>query len=163
MSSSVLHEPPVEYDDAVDAPANRMVIAVFALIGVLISTYMLLYHMGVIGGILCGTGGCETVQNSPWAKFMGIPVPLIGLVGYGALMGVALAGMQPRFVHDPTIAAALLIAAVGGAAFSIYLSYLEQFVIHAWCRWCIGSAAIAFFILGAALPEMRRLRRQGGP
>jgi hypothetical protein len=45
-------------------PLNRMIAAVLALIGVLISTYMLLYHFGVIGSIVCGTGGCR--GRSSW-------------------------------------------------------------------------------------------------
>jgi uncharacterized membrane protein len=142
------------------APApNRMGIALLALIGILISAYMSAYKLGLFGTITCGTGGCETVQNSPWAVFMGVPVPYIGLAGYGLLFGLAMAGLQPRLADDRRIAALLAAGATVGLAFSAYLTYLEAAVIHAWCRWCIGSAVLAALIFIAALPELRRMRR----
>ena len=61
------------------------------------------------------------------------------------------------FGHSVRIA--LIVTATGAFLFSVYLSALEQFVIHAWCRWCIGSAAIATLIFLFTLPEFRRLRR----
>jgi uncharacterized membrane protein len=135
-----------------------MAIALLALVGVLISAYMAAYRFGLLGTIVCGTGGCETVQNSPWAVFLGIPVPVLGLIGYGLLVVTALLGLQPRFSEDRRIAMLLLVAAVAGAAFSGYLTYLEASVIHAWCRWCIVSAVLAGLILLFALPEIARLR-----
>lgn len=136
---------------------NRMSIALLALVGVLISAYMTAYKFGLLGTIVCGTGGCETVQNSPWAVFLGVPVPVIGLFGYGLLVMTALLGLQPRFMDDRRIAIVLLTAAVIGAVFSAYLTYLEASVIHAWCRWCIVSAVLAGLILLSALPEIGRL------
>jgi uncharacterized membrane protein len=141
-----------------DAMVNRMVVAVLALVGVLISTYMTAYKLGALGDIVCGTGGCQTVQNSPWSSFMGMPVPMIGLAGYGALMLTAIAGLQPAFAHRRIVPLALAGGASIGLAFSAYLTYLEAFVIHAWCRWCVGSAVLAVLIFLFALPEFRRLR-----
>jgi uncharacterized membrane protein len=135
---------------------NRMGIALLALIGVLISAYMMAYTFGLTGSIVCGTGGCETVQNSPWAVFLGVPVPVIGLVGYGLLLITAILGLQPHLEQDRRIALLLIVAAVAGAAFSAYLTWLEASVIHAWCRWCIVSASLAGLIVLFALPELRR-------
>lgn len=137
-----------------------MVAAVLALVGVLISVYMMLYHLGMIGSILCGTGGCETVQNSPWASFFGVPVPLIGLVGYGIMFAVALLGIQPRHVGDRRISLVLLAGGLIGFAYSLYLTWLEAFVIHAWCQWCIGSAILATLLLFSVLPELARIRER---
>lgn len=137
---------------------NRMAIALFALVGVLISAYMTAYSFGMVGTIACGTGGCEVVQNSPWAVFLGVPVPIIGLIGYGLLLFTALLGLQPRFADDRRISLLLMAAASIGAAFSAYLTYLEASVIHAWCRWCIISAILAGLILLFTLPELGRLR-----
>lgn len=134
-----------------------MVAAVLALVGVLISVYMMLYHLGMIGSILCGTGGCETVQNSPWASFLGVPVPLIGLVGYGIMFAIALLGIQPRYVGDRRISLVLLAGGLIGFAYSLYLTWLEAFVIHAWCQWCIGSAILATLLLFSVLPELARI------
>jgi uncharacterized membrane protein len=138
---------------------NRMLIALFALAGMLVSAYLTLYAFGLVGEIACGSGGCQIVQNSPWARFMGVPVALIGLAGYGMLFCAALIGLQPAFEGRRAVAAILLAGAVGGAAFSAYLTYLEAFVIHAWCRWCVVSAVIVGGIVLAAIPEFRNLRR----
>jgi uncharacterized membrane protein len=139
---------------------NRMGIALLALVGVLISAYMTAYKFGLLGSIVCGTGGCETVQNSPWSVFLGVPVPIIGLVGYGLLFIVALLGLQARFEDDRRIALLLIAGGATGAAFSGYLTYLEATVINAWCRWCIVSAILAGLILLFALPEVRRVRTE---
>jgi uncharacterized membrane protein len=138
---------------------NRMAIAVLALVGALIALYMSAYKFGLMGDIVCGSGGCQTVQNSPWAVFMGVPVPAIGLAGYGALMLAAMLGVQPGIGRHRAIPLVLAGGATIGLLFSAYLTYLEAFVIHAWCRWCIGSAVIATLIFACAVPEFRRLRR----
>lgn len=149
----------VEPQDDAAPPLNRMFVAVLALVGVLISTYMLLYHLGLIGTIACGTGGCQTVQNSPWASFLTVPVPLIGLLGYGLLFGTALLGTSDSFYTDRRIAVVLVTGALVGVGFSLYLTYLEMYVIHAWCRWCIASAIIAGLLFVAVIPEFARMRR----
>jgi len=148
--------------DAAAPPRNRMAVALLALAGVFVSAYLVLYRVGVLGTLACGvSGGCETVQASKWALFLGVPVAVWGLLGYGALFLLAFAGVQPRFVASRRVAGALLALATGAFAFSIYLSALEAWVIHAWCRWCIASAVIATLLFLAALPEVRRLRRPG--
>ena len=76
---------------------NRMVIAALALIGALIAVYTLMYSMGFLGQLACGTGGCETVQL--WAKDQGLPVPAAGAIGYTALLITALLGLQPAFAN----------------------------------------------------------------
>lgn len=141
----------------VSPPMNRMVIAILALIGVLVSVYLTLHKYGVIGTLACGAGSCETVQASKWAVFMGVPVPVLGLVGYALVLGTALVGLAKP--GSRAVALALLVLAGGALAFTLYLTYLEAFVIHAWCRWCIASAAITLLISIASLAELPRLRR----
>jgi uncharacterized membrane protein len=137
---------------------NRMAIAVLALVGLLVSAYMAAYTFGLLGHIACGVGGCQTVQNSPWARFLGVPVSLIGFIGYGALLTAALVGLQPSGTGSRAVATVLAAGATTGLLFSTYLTWLEAFVIHAWCRWCVGSAIIAVGIFLFSLPEFRRLR-----
>lgn len=146
--------------DAGTGRPNRMAIAVLALTGFLVSTYLVLYSFGLIGDIACGTGGCERVQNSPWSRFLGVPVALIGWFGYGALFIAALLGLQPRFAERLPVPVVLVGGAATGVLFSAYLTYLEAFVIHAWCRWCVVSAVLAVLIFLSAIPEFRQLRRR---
>ena len=144
---------------AAGAPLGRMGIAALSLVGLLISAYMSLYKLGVFGRIACGAGDCDRVQNSPWAVFLGVPVPYIGVLGYGALIVVAIAGMQPGHARARWVSVLLLTGATIGLAFSAYLTWLEAAVIHAWCRYCIVSAALATLIFLCSIPEIRRLRR----
>lgn len=155
----------VSADDAVGVspPLNRMIIAVLALVGVVIAGYMLLYSVGAVASLACGAGGsCETVQASPWSVFFGVPVPLIGLIGYALILTVAVAGVQPAFVGDRRVAAALIGLSAIAFLFSVYLSGVEAFLIGAWCRWCIASAVVSTLLLLVSLPELRRLRKGGG-
>ena len=138
---------------------NRMAMALLALVGLLISVYMAAYKFGYIGSLACGTGSCEIVQNSPQSVMFGVPVPVLGLIGYGALLITALVGVQPAFEDRRWVGGILLAGATGGLIFSAYLSWLEQFTIHAWCRWCIASAVVAVLLFIFALPELSRMRR----
>jgi uncharacterized membrane protein len=135
-----------------------MGIALFALFGVLIAAYMLLYKMGLIGTLACGTGSCGVVQNSSWAVFLGLPVPAWGVGGYGIILAAALLGVQPAWAQDRRVGLALFASSSIAFGFSLYLTALEAFVIHAWCRWCIASAAVATVIFLLSLAELRRPR-----
>jgi uncharacterized membrane protein len=137
----------------------RMGSAFLSLAGLFISAYLYLYKLGRIGSLACGTGGCETVQLSSWSRFAGLEVSLIGVLGYVVLLGLSLASLQ---VSAPRAERPIrwLVAASGvGVAFTLYLTYLELFVIHAICRWCVASATIILTIFIAALLERRKLSR----
>ena len=133
---------------------RRQAIAVLALAGVFVSLYLWLHKLGVIGVLQCGTGGCDTVQASPYADFLGIPVALYGVVGYVVLLLLSLAAAQRPDV--PRLDSALAILASLGFLFTVYLTALELFVIHAICRWCVGSAAIITGIMVLSLAPVRR-------
>jgi uncharacterized membrane protein len=133
----------------------RQTIALLALVGFFIALYLWLYKIGVAGELKCGTGGCETVQLSPWAVVLGVPVAFYGVVGYAVLLVVALVGLQPAWLgrRGPTLLLAGL--ATAGFAFTLWLTYVELFVIHAICRWCVGSALVMTVIWGVALAGLR--------
>lgn len=136
-----------------------MVVAAVALVGVFVATYLLLYKLGFLGSLICGVGGgCEAVQASPYAEFMGLPVAGWGLLGYLVILAVALLGTQPRFADARWVSLGLLALTTVAVLFSAYLSVLEEFVIRAWCRWCIVSAILSLLAFVFALPELRRLR-----
>ena len=139
-------------------PTNRMAVALLSLLGLLVALYMLAYSMGLTGPVICGVGDCEAVQNSPFAYIGPIPVAAFGVLGYLALMILAFLGLQPSFRDSRFIALGLFGGGVIGLLFSGYLTYLEAFVIHAWCQWCVSSAVIMVLAFLASLPELRRLR-----
>jgi uncharacterized membrane protein len=133
----------------------RMAAAFLSLVGVFVASYLYLYKIGKIGTMACGTGGCEAVQTSEWALFLGVEVSLIGLVGYLGLFLVALAGLQPPMVARRGVALLLVAMSGLGVAFAIYLTVLEVMVIHAICRWCVASAIIIILVFAASLLDLR--------
>jgi uncharacterized membrane protein len=135
---------------------NRQAIALLALVGLFLALYLWLHQIGVGGELKCGTGGCDTVQASRWARVLGIPVAAYGVVGYAAILAVALAALQPAALERRRPALLLAALATGGVLFSAWLTYLELFVIHAICRWCVGSAVTITIIWLVTLTGLRR-------
>ena len=125
------------------------VIAVLAVLGLGIAGYLTYVHYAGIHVLCAASGGCETVQTSSYAKLAGIPVPVLGLIGY---VGILVALLVPG---DPGRLATAGIALVG-FGFSLYLTYLELFVINAICQWCVGSAVLMTVI--AVLAVIRLVR-----
>ena len=130
---------------------HRQAIAVLALVGLFIALYLWLYKIGVIGELKCGTGSCEYVQSSRYAWLFGQPVALYGVVGYLALLVIALVGLQPRYLPRPGLTRWLAGLSLVGFAFTLYLTWLELFVIHAICRWCVASAVVIAVITAIAV------------
>jgi uncharacterized membrane protein len=139
----------------------RMSAALLSLAGLFISAYLYLYKIGRIGSLACGAGDCETVQLSRWSQLWGVEVALIGVLGYAGLLALSLASLQPFLESRRWPAGLLAILAGIGVIFTIYLTYLELFVIRAVCRWCVASGVIIVAILTAALLDLRRPRPAG--
>jgi uncharacterized membrane protein len=137
---------------------RRMAAALVSLAGVFVSAYLWLYKLGKIGTLACGTGGCETVQLSPYARFLGVDVALIGLIGYLMLLVLTLISLDPRRADAPGPLRLAAWFSGAGVAFALYLTYLELFVIHAICRWCAGSAVLITLYFVLVLLERRRGR-----
>jgi uncharacterized membrane protein len=110
--------------------------AVLALIGIGVATYITIADSG--GGApacLAGGGGCETVASSSYSHLAGINIAVFGICGYVLLLAASCSrGDLGRF-------AGFALALVG-CGFSLYLTYLELFVIHAICQWCVTSAVL---------------------
>jgi uncharacterized membrane protein len=121
---------------------SRQAIALLALVGFFVALYLWLHALGVGGELKCGTGGCETVQTSRWAVLFGLPVAFYGVVGYGVLFVTALLSLRPAAFGEPRWDRLLVGFATIGFLFTVYLTYVELFLIHAICRWCVGSAVI---------------------
>lgn len=84
-----------------------------------------------------------------------MPVAFYGVGGYVALLGVSIVGLQPRFASERGPTLILVLLGGVGTAFAAYLTYLEAFVLQAWCRWCIASALIIVGVLATALIGMK--------
>lgn len=127
----------------------RRTMIVLTLIGIGIASYLTYVHYKGLSPICAINQGCEKVQSSKYAKVGGVPVPVIGLVGYVAIF-VSL------MVRGELARLATAIMTIGGFAFSVYLTSLELFRIHAICQWCVGSAIVMTSL--AVLATIRVLR-----
>ena len=134
---------------------RRMIIAALALAGVALATYLAMYKLGYIGTLACTIGSCETVNLSRWATFLGIPVAVWGLGFYVMLFAVALAGTMERFAEATWVSHVLLVLTGWGVAFSAWLTYLELYVIHAICMFCVMSAILITVTFLVAVQEWR--------
>ncbi len=98
------------------------------------------------GPMICLTGsGCDIVRASPYSKFLGISIPFLGVMFYLAMAFLSV-------VHSHNLPRKLvkrlkLLIGVSGVGFGIYLTYLEAFVIEAFCFWCVLSFIISVIIL----------------
>lgn len=134
----------------------RMALVVASLAGLFVSAYLWLYKLGVIGSLVCGTGGCETVQLSRYSRFLGVDVAFIGLLGYLLLFGLGTLSLQPRWQAARWLAGLLTLASGAGLAFALYLQVVELVVIRAICRWCVASALLIAACFGLSLLAYRR-------
>jgi uncharacterized membrane protein len=132
--------------------------ALISLFGLLLGAYLSLYKFGYIGTLACSVGSCETVQTSRWSVLLGLPVATWGVGFYVLMLALAIAGTQPRHEDSTRLSLAMLILAGWGIAFTAWLNYLEGFVIHAWCEFCLGSAALVAVLFLLAVVDYRRCR-----
>ena len=124
----------------------RMVLLTLTLIGVGVVSYLTYIHYAGIKP-LCGRngGGCEIVQSSEYSKLAGVPVALIGLIGYVTILASLLA---PESENSRL---ATVVFTVIGFGFSAYLTYREVFSIHHICEWCLSSFVIIFVLMCLAI------------
>lgn len=109
---------------------------VLSTIGLGVAGYLTYVHY-TGSPILClKGGGCETVQHSVYSKLIGIPVALIGLLGY---IGILATLLIPDNENSRLASASFVLVGFG---FSLYLTGRELFSIHAICPWCVSSATI---------------------
>jgi uncharacterized membrane protein len=126
-----------------------------ALAGAGIAGYLTIVHYRESLLVCSGISDCETVQNSEYAEVAGIPVALLGLLMFVAMLGLAVVRMmRPELADAATMA--IFVMVVAGIGFYIYLTYLELFVINAICQWCVASSLVT---IGLLITESLMLRR----
>lgn len=152
----VVSDQPAQQSRARLSAASPLLIAIIvvATIGLLDAAYLTYEHYNGLKGLICagahnGRSSCFTVQSSQYSEIAGVPVALLGLLGYVGIFGsLAIRGELGRAIG-------FMIALIG-FGFSAYLTYRELFTIHAICEWCVGSA-ICLTIL-TVLTAIRFLR-----
>jgi uncharacterized membrane protein len=139
------------------APWNQdrltKLILVVALLGTLEASYLTYAHYN-LSALACigahhGVSTCEQVQSSVYSRLVGIPVAILGLIGYVSILG-------SLFIRGELGRAAGFCIALIGCGFSLYLTYRELFTLKEICEWCVGSAILMTLL--AILTGLRFLR-----
>ena len=127
----------------------RAVAAGLALAGAAMAGYLTWVHYAEVEPLCTGISNCVRVQSSDYAELAGVPVALVGLVGYLAVLAsLGIAGEPGRL-----LTAFMTLVGVG---FSAYLSYVELAVIHAICQWCVASALVMAGLAGVSIARVLR-------
>jgi uncharacterized membrane protein len=126
---------------------------ILSVAGLGVALYLTYVETRAVAAVCGPIGDCNAVQSSSYSKLFGVlPVGLLGALGYVAILAAWLWGRfgagrlsdyAPLAVHG---------LAVFGTLFSIYLTFLELFVIRAVCMWCLSSAAIMALVMLISLP-----------
>ncbi|HEY4954255.1 MAG TPA: vitamin K epoxide reductase family protein [Gemmatimonadaceae bacterium] len=134
---------------------KRMIVAGLALAGIFVALYLFLYKIGVVGNLSCSIGSCETVNLSRWALFLGAPVAAWGVGFYVVMFILAVASLQDRYADSTGIAKIITGASGIGFVFTVWLTYLELFVINAICQWCVISALLVTTMFAFSMADLR--------
>lgn len=119
-------------------------IAILAVCGIVVSSVSLQRHYAKSKTEFCDAGetfNCDIVNRSEYSSLFGVPVALIGMLGYGAL-----AGLATVYRARSETPAMLFAGAAAGLAFALYLTYIEGFVLGVWCILCLSSLAMIAMI-----------------
>ncbi len=132
----------------------RITLIVLTVVGLGVASYLTYIHYAGIKPI-CGRGGgtCLKVQTSRYSKIEGVPVALVGLIGYIAIL---ISLLLPENERTRFATGALTL---GGFGFSAYLTYREVFSLEAICEWCVSSAVIMTIMMVSVWGFLRG----GGP
>ncbi len=135
---------------------RKKIILILSLIGVAISLYAFFHNAGFASGKFCSlnnTFDCDIVNKGPYSQIAGIPVALIGVIGYIFLALGAFFSLRNQ--SDRSMDKFVLLASIGGTLFSFYLSGIEFAVLQVWCLICITSQLIILSILGLSIWNYR--------
>ncbi|RMF04574.1 MAG: vitamin K epoxide reductase [Chloroflexi bacterium] len=136
------------------------VIPVLAIIGLGVAVYLAYVETQAVAAVCGPVGDCNAVQASPYAKLFGIlPVGVLGVLGYAAILAAWVWGRFGSGRLAGYVSLAIFGMALFGTLFSLYLTYLEPFVIGAVCIWCLTSAVIiTLLMLFSFKPALRVMR-----
>jgi uncharacterized membrane protein len=131
-------------------------IPILCLIGFGVAGYLAYVETAQVDAVCGPVGDCNTVQQSEYARLFGIlPIGVLGLFGYVAIF---LAWLMGRYASEQLARLAIIflfVMTAFGTIFSIYLTFLEPFVIGATCAWCLTSAVLMTALMLLSVPPAR--------
>ncbi|NQS90776.1 MAG: vitamin K epoxide reductase family protein [Chloroflexi bacterium] len=137
--------------------APNWVIPLLSIIGIGVAGYLAYIEFNQVEAVCGPVGNCNAVQQSPYATLFGIlPVGVLGVMGYIVIIIIWLAELLNLPGWKSPLQFALWVVTLFGVLFSIYLTFLEPFVIGATCMWCISSAIIMTILFLLATQKLRQ-------
>ena len=132
-----------------------------SLLGLFDALYLLWTYVSPSRPMVCIGGGCDAVRASAYAYPWGVPMPVFGVAGYVLIILLVIA--DPLFSSGVARLARYVLAAgtTFGFLFSAYLEYLQGFVIHAYCTWCVTSGVVMTVLCALALYDALRPGPEG--
>jgi uncharacterized membrane protein len=109
-----------------------------AVIGILVSAYMTVFKLTDNQSMCLGNGGCSVVNSSIYSEVYGVPVAVIGILGYAGILAALLLQRRGGFFEENGIMIAFGLV-LAGFLFTLYLIYVEIALIHALCPFCLTS------------------------
>jgi len=133
----------------------QVTVSLVTFVGVIVSAYMAYVEI-TANPAVCGViGDCNAVQQSEYASLMGVPIGAIGVVGYLTMFIISISLNRVLPKYRSLLLFALKVLVGGSAVFTIYLTFLEPFVIGAVCAWCLLSSLIILNLLWLVIPMVR--------
>jgi uncharacterized membrane protein len=136
-------------------------IRVLCALGIVVAGYLAWTHLAGADPYCGGSHSCTDVQNSPYSEVAGIPVSVIGLSGYLVLLALSLLRGRVDTEIDFYLPVLSFGAALIGVLYSAYLTYLEAYVIQAWCYWCVTSAIIITVVWLLTIVDLQKTWTEG--
>lgn len=133
----------------------RQIAIVLAILGLLVSIYMAIYKVTANEAMCIGSSGCSEVNASRYSEINGIPVALLGVLGYAAILALLFLEQRPGFFQDNGTLLFFAISLIG-FLFTLYLIYVEVALIKAYCPFCLASQAIMTIIFVISLIRLAR-------
>jgi uncharacterized membrane protein len=129
------------------SPTIYWTLAVVALLGLADATYLTVAHLAGDDAVCGAALGCSIVLGSTYAAVRGIPTAAFGAIAYFSVFSLAILA-----AFNYARMRALLMVVVGLMfAASLYFLYVQAFVLHAFCPFCLFSAALTFLLAGLLL------------
>ncbi len=126
---------------------QRLATPILAFVGAAIAGYLSYVKLSATEAVCLGLGECETVQNSPYALLFGIPIAILGLLAYLAILALWWWSQDRQRPYAELAPMLLFGVTLFGFLYSAYLTYLELFVLKAICPWCVASAIVMTALL----------------
>ncbi len=126
----------------------KQIITALAILGLLVSIYMTIYKLTDNDAMCIGSGGCSVVNSSRYSEVNGIPVAVLGILGYASILALLFLENRPGFFQENGVMM-LFGVTLTGFLFTLYLIFVEVALIKAYCPFCLTSQAVmtVIFIL----------------